>query len=54
MVISESQSSQCVSVSITSDSVEEGQECFLVSFSSSSAGFTLQSPSVATVCIEDG
>ena len=52
--ISESQTSQCVSVSIVTDSVEEGEECFLVSFSSSSFDFTLQSPSVATVCIRDG
>ena len=52
--ISESQTSQCVTVSIVTDSVEEGEECFLVSFSSSSFDFTLQSPSVATVCIRDG
>ncbi|CAI8052979.1 Extracellular matrix protein 3, partial [Geodia barretti] len=51
--ISESQTSQCVSVSTVIDSVEEGEECFLVSFSSSSSDFTLQSPSVATVCIRD-
>ncbi|CAI8052161.1 Adhesion G-protein coupled receptor V1, partial [Geodia barretti] len=51
--ISESQTSQCVTVSIVTDSVEEGEECFLVSFSSSSSDFTLQSPSVAAVCIRD-
>ena len=52
--ISESEMSKCVSVSIVSDSVEEGEECFLVSFSSSSSDFTLQTPSIATVCITDG
>ena len=50
-----SDSSECVSISIQSDSVSEpGLECFLVSFSTSASGFTLKSPSVATVCIRDG
>ena len=50
-----SDSSECVSISIQSDSVSEpGLECFLVSFSTSDTGFTLKSPSVATVCIRDG
>ncbi|CAI8052157.1 hypothetical protein GBAR_LOCUS28549, partial [Geodia barretti] len=49
-----SDSSECVSISIQSDSVSEpGLECFLVSFSTSDTGFTLKSPSVATVCIRD-
>ena len=52
--ISETETSQCVSVSIVPDSLVEGEECFLLSFSSSSSDFILKSPSVATICIRDG
>ena len=53
--ISESNTSQCLSVSIVSDSVvETDQECFIVTFSSSASDFILQAPSIATICISDG
>ena len=52
--ISETSLSQCVSVPIVADAVEEtDMECFIVSFSSNSSGLLL-SPSVATVCINEG
>ena len=50
-----SDSSECVSISIQSDSVSEpGLECLLVTFSTTDTGFTLQSPGIATICIRDG
>ena len=53
--ISESNTSQCLSVSIVSDSVVETDlECCIVSFSSSTSDFILQTPSIATICISDG
>ena len=53
--ISESQTSECVSVVIVADVLEEpDMECFIVSFSSASTSGLVLSPSVATVCINDG
>lgn len=53
--ISSSTTSECISISIISDLVQEsGQECFIVNFFSSSSDFTLKAPSVATICISDG
>ena len=55
LVISQSNTSQCLSVSIVSDSVVETDvECFIVSFSSSTSDFNLMRPGVATICISDG
>ena len=54
VTLSETTPTDCISVTITSDSVVEGVECFIVSFSSNNIQFTLKAPSVATVCIQDG
>ena len=46
-------SSNCVAIPILSDSIDEEEECFTVSLSSSSyAGLTLN-PEIGTVCIND-
>ena len=52
--ISDSALLQCVPISITSDSVDEEQECFTFSLSTATsvAGLTL-SPSEAEICISD-
>ena len=53
--ISETSTSECISISIVSDSVEEPEmECLIVNFTSNSADFNLKAPSVATICIRDG
>ena len=45
--------SECVNIPITSDSLDEEEECFGVSLSASSyAGLTL-SPDIGTICIND-
>ena len=52
--LDDSDSADCNSVSITSDSIDEEEECFTVSLSTTSslAGLTLN-PKIATVCIID-
>ena len=45
--------SECVTIPITSDSLDEEEECFGVSLSASSyPGLTL-SPDIGTICIND-
>ena len=45
--------SECVNIPITSDSLDEEEECFAVSLSASSyPGLTL-SPDIGTICITD-
>ena len=54
LTISEAQTSDCLSISIVADVVEEpDMECFVVRFSSTASGLIL-SPSIATVCINEG
>ena len=53
--ISEASTSECISISILSDSIEEpGMECLIVNFTANSADFNLKAPSIATICIVDG
>lgn len=55
LMISQSNTSECVSISIVSDSLQEqDRECFIVNFNSISSDFILKAPSVATICINDG
>ena len=52
--ISETQTSNCLSISIVADTVEEpDMECFIVRFSSTASGLTL-APNIATICIHEG
>ena len=51
--IDDGTSSQCYSISIVSDSVDEEEECFVVSISTSSSRGLKVNPQVATVCIND-
>ena len=52
--LDDSDSTDCNSVSITSDSIDEEEECFTISLytTTSLAGLTLN-PNIATVCIID-
>jgi len=51
--IDDGTSSQCYSISIVSDSVDEEEECFIVSISTSSSRGLTVNPRAATVCIND-
>ena len=51
--LDDSDSDHCVSVPILSDSIDEEEECFTVSLSSSFYSGLLLFPRIATVCIED-
>ena len=55
IALSETSTSECISIFVISDSVAEIEiECFIVEFFTTSSDFILKAPSVATICIEDG
>ena len=54
LTISKTHSTNCISIPIISDALEEqDMECFIASFSSVSSDFILAA-SVATICINEG
>ena len=54
LTISETQTTDCLSLPIVADAIEEpDMECFIVILSSTASGLML-APSVATVCINEG